>query len=139
MSENYYQMAELANKITAFDCAFSDGGNYGSRLRTLILGAASNNTQARFVSSILTSTNKEAMELINTGIGLITGIGRILHTLLDDSVTIPHRLIGNWQKLDRTNNIVERITASCARINNFIRLMQFLTEDESSDIQSVAA
>jgi hypothetical protein len=140
MSENYYQLMELANKIATFDNGFSDKGNYGSCLRTFIMGAMPNNTQSRYIDSIFVSANKEAHELINTGIGLIMDIVKKLNALLDDRWNNTHVLIGNWPKMDNSaNHIVERITASRARINNFIRLMKFLIEDESSDTEPVAA
>jgi hypothetical protein len=138
MSENYYQLTELANKIAAFDSGFSDKGNYGSCLRTFFIGATPNNT--RSINLILVNANEEALKLINTGIGLIMDISKKLNALSNDRWIFPHTLIGNWPKMDNSaNHIVERIAASCTRINNFIRLMKFLIEDESSDDEPVAA
>jgi hypothetical protein len=140
MSGNYHQLTELTNKITAFDCGFSDGGNYGSRLRTFILGTAPNNTHSRFVNSILANANEEALELINTGVGLIEDIGKTMQALSNDSRNASHTFIGDWQKLDNgKNSIADRIAASCTKINNFIRLMHFLIKDESSDVEYAAA
>jgi hypothetical protein len=139
MSENYHQLTELAEKITAFDCGFSDGGNYGSRLRTFILGMASSNNHAPYVDSILTNANEEALDLIDTGIHLITDIGKRMNSLLQDSKNNRNMFIGNWKKLDnRTDNIVKRMTESCARISNFTRLMELLTENENADIRAAA-
>jgi hypothetical protein len=139
MSMNYHQLTELASKITAFDCGFSDGGSYGYRLRKFILETASNNTESPYIDSILANANEEALALINTGIDLITDIGKKLNALLNDSRNSRPAFIGNWKKLDkRTGNIVKRITESCERINNFALLMHFLTEGESTDVQAAA-
>ena len=128
MSENYHQATVFAQKINEFDSKFSDLGCYGTRLRSSIANADKTNSQGRLISSILTSGNSEALELINTGMGSIIDMGNIFKALIDDRTNTTNLLIRNWHELDTQNiPIVERIKAASAKINSLTELLFFLT------------
>ena len=128
MSEHYHQTTGFAEKIIAFDSKFSDLGYYGTRLRSSIANADKTNSQGRLISSILVSANSEALELINTGMGLIISIGNNFKALIDDRINTTHILIRNWHELDTQNiPIVERMKTASAKINSLIELLFFLT------------
>ena len=133
MSDNYHQLTELAEEINAFDIEFSDFGSYGSRLRSSFSKLGHSNSKLQSVASILNTANKEAQELIDTGIKLIIGIGRNLNSLLDDRRNTTHNLIRNWQELDNpANPITECMAAAYTKINTFIRLMLSLTTGDAT-------
>ena len=130
MSEHYHQVTAFAEKLIAFDSQFSDLGDYGTRLRSSIAHADKLNSQGRLISSILTSANSEALELINTGMGLIISMGNSFKALIDDRTSATHTLVRNWQEMDSQGlPMAERMKTASEKISRLLELLYFLTGD----------
>ncbi|MDR0584102.1 MAG: DUF5312 family protein [Treponema sp.] len=129
MSEHFHLLAELTDRLSAFDQTFSDLGADGSRLKTSILKVDRDRARRRFIESILDRANREVFDLIDTALKSIMVIGRNLNALLEDRRKSTHRLIMNWHELEAKVPLVQRIDTACKKINAFVRLMHFLTKN----------
>lgn len=131
MSESYHQILELLETIIAFDSKLSDSGNYGTRLKSTVISAARNNTQAKLANSIFANVNVEAMELINTGVNLLVVILNSFKSLLADFHNPTHTIIRNWQEIDNHNiPIAERLKTAAEKVDDFTMLMFLITGNE---------
>jgi hypothetical protein len=130
MSEAFHQVMGLSDELIAFDETLSDTGENGSRLKSSIVKADRDKSQARYVTLILKSVNEEALGLINTAAQALIGVGKNLKTLLDDFQKPQRELLMNWKELEMASEapLAQRIADAYKKIYYFIQMMQLLSK-----------
>jgi hypothetical protein len=127
MSEGYNQLKEIVAQIEKFDETLSDMGKNGSRLKSALARVGTDRSQIRYINSITSMVDAEALNIINTAAQSLIMVGKHLKNLYDDYQKNPHELILNWRELNMASSrvpIVKRIGDAYKKINYFIQLMQ---------------
>ncbi|MDR0877484.1 MAG: DUF5312 family protein [Treponema sp.] len=130
MSENFHQLMGLSDTLIAFDETLSDTGENGARLKTCIVKADRDKSQARYVTLILKNVNEEALGLINQAAQYLIVVGKSLKNLLDDYQKPKHELVMNWKELEGVTEVPidQRIAGAYKKIYYLIQMMQFFAK-----------
>jgi hypothetical protein len=125
MSDGYHNVIEITGEITELDETLSEEGSNGPRLRGALLRVDRDRTQARYINSIVSNINEEALALINRAVQSLIVVGKHLKMLLDDHQKKPYELMMNWKELDLAskNPMLTRLTDAYKKINYFVQLM----------------
>jgi len=125
MSDGYHDVMEIMNEITALDETLDEEGSNGPRLRGALLRVDRDKTQSRYINSIISSINEEAVNMINRAVPSLIVVGKHFKLLLDDYDKKPFELIMNWKELALTSKapLNQRIAAAYKKINYFVQLM----------------
>jgi len=132
-SEHHNILMEISDKLVAFDESMGDSGDNGSRLKNAIVKADRDKSQARYVSTILSTVNNNALELINKSALSLIVVGKSLKALFDDLQKQKRELLVNWKELEvvSENTLDDRISAAYKKIYYFIQLAQAYTNSSS--------
>ncbi|MDR0473352.1 MAG: DUF5312 domain-containing protein [Treponema sp.] len=125
-SETFHELLELSERLIAFDETLSEKGENGARLKTTIVKAERDKSQARYVTLILKSVNEEALAIIkDTALSLIS-LGKNLKSLMDDLQKPSHELIINWKELEKGSDhpLSQRISDAYKKIYYFVQILQ---------------
>ena len=125
MSDGYHDVMEITGEITSLDETLDEDGSDGARLRGALLRVDRDRSQARYIKSIVSSINEEALNLINRAVPSLIVVGKHLKMLLDDYEKKPYELIMNWKELTQFSKapLAQRIGAAYKKINYFVQLM----------------
>jgi len=125
MSDGYHDVMEITGEITSLDETLDEDGSDGARLRGALLRVDRDRSQARYIKSIVSSINEEALNLINRAVPSLIVVGKHLKILLDDYEKKPYDLIMNWKELTQFSKapLAQRIGAAYKKINYFVQLM----------------
>jgi hypothetical protein len=129
MSEALHQLLEIPAPITALDEVLSEDGSDGSRLRAAIVRVDRDRTQARYINSIVSNNNDEALDLINRAAQEFIVIGKHLKVLIEDVQKKHPELLINWKELSMSSKepLAQRMVDDYKRINYFVQLMRLCT------------
>jgi hypothetical protein len=129
MSEALHRLLEASVPITDLDIVLSDDGADGSRLRAAMLRVDRDQTQVRYINSIVGKNNEEALEIINEAAQDMIVIGKHLKNLIEDVQKKHPELLVNWRELNLASKepIAQRMVANFKRINYFVQLMRLCT------------
>jgi len=135
MSEGYHVVMEITDEITTLDLTLDEDGSNGPRLRGALLRVDRDRTQARYIKSIVSSINEEALNLINRAVPSLIVVGKHFKMLLDDYEKKPYELIMNWKELATFSKLplVQRMAAAYKKINYFVQLM--ILEAKPEEVQ----
>jgi hypothetical protein len=125
MSDGYHAVLEMMGEITALDETLSEDGSNGTRLRGALLRVDRDHTQARYLNSIVSSVNAEALNIINRATQSLIIVGKHLKMLYDDYQKKPYELMMNWKELTQVSRIpmVQRLSDDYKKTNYFVQLM----------------
>jgi hypothetical protein len=129
MSEALHQLLDALPPILELDELLSEDGGDGSRLKAAILRVDRDRTQARYINSIVDSSNEKALEAINAAAQNFIVIGKHLKSLIEDVQKKHPELIINWRELNLASKtpLTQRMIDDYRKINYFIQLMQLCT------------
>jgi hypothetical protein len=130
MSEALHEVVEAAASISDLDVILSEDGADGSRLRAAMIRIDRDPTQARYISSIVTKNNDEALEIINGAIQALIIVGKHMKNLIEDVEKKHPELLVNWREINMASKepIHQRMIDSFKKINYFIQLMHLCTQ-----------
>ncbi|MCL2411483.1 MAG: DUF5312 family protein [Treponema sp.] len=125
MSESLHRLLELPNKINDLDTVMGEDGGDGSRLRASLLRVDRDYTQVRYINSIVSSNNNNALEIINEAAQELINIGKHLKNLIEDVQKKHPELLVNWRELVMFSKepLNQRMINNYKKINYFIQLM----------------
>ena len=129
MSDGYHDVSEITNEIVELDETLDEEGSNGPRLRGALLRVDRDRTQARYIKSIISTINEEALNLINRAVPSLIIVGKHFKMLMDDYEKKPNELIMKWKELVSFSKVPlnQRITAAYKKINYFVQLMALET------------
>jgi len=129
MSEAMHQLSDAQAAITDLDTVMSEDGSDGSRLHAAIFRIDRDPTQARYINSIVSKNNDDALDIINTAAQDLIVIGKHMKNLIDDVQKKHPELLINWRELNLASKepIAQRMIADFKRINYFVQLMHLCT------------
>jgi len=130
MSEALHRLLEISEPIGRMDQELSEDGPDGSRLRTAMLRIDRDQTQGRYINSIVSKNNDIALDIINHAAQDLIIIGKHLKNLIEDvQKKHPEQLI-NWRELTLASKdpLPQRMVTDFKRINYFIQLMHLCTQ-----------
>ena len=130
MSEALHLLLETPREISDLDTVMSEDGADGSRLRAALLRVDRDQTQVRYINSIVVKNNDEALETINAAVQALIVIGKHLKNLIEDKQKKHPELLLNWRELDLASKepIAQRMVGDFKRINYFVQLMHLCTQ-----------
>ena len=130
VSEAYHQLLEVPTAIAELDETLSDDGDNGARLKASLIRVDRDQTQVRYISSIVGSVNDAALEIINNATEHMSVIDKHLKSLVDDVQKKHPELVINWRELNSVSRqpILQQMAEDQRRINSFIQLMQLCTQ-----------
>ncbi|MDR1869469.1 MAG: DUF5312 family protein [Treponema sp.] len=129
MSEALHALLDALEPIATLDAELSDDGADGSRLRAALLRVDRDQTQVRYINSIVTKNNDEAVEIINEAAQNLIVIGKHLKNLIDDVQKKHPELLINWKEINLASKepIAQRMVGDYKRLNYFVQLMHLCT------------
>ena len=132
MSDSYHEAMDIINEINTLDDSLDDDGTNGARLRGALLRVDRDSSQGRYIESIVSSMNEEAINIIHRAVPSLIVVGKHFKMLLDDYDKKPFELIMNWKELNGVSkvSINQRITNAYKKINYFVQLMILETKAE---------
>ena len=130
MSEALNRLLEVPGPINQMDEALSEDGADGSRLRTSMLRVDRDQTQGRYINSIVAKNNEIALDIINHAAQDLIIIGKHLKNLIDDVQKKHPELLINWRELTLVSKdpLSQRMVTDFKRINYFVQLMHLCTQ-----------
>jgi hypothetical protein len=130
MSDALHSLLEVPASITKFDETLSEDGSDGSRLKAALLRVDRDHTQIRYINSIVSNCNNEALELLTIATQHLSLIGKNLKDLLDDVQKKHPELLINWRELHQVSKdpLVQRITYDHKKISTFVQLLQLCAQ-----------
>jgi len=129
MSEALHLLLDKPQEIDDLDTVMSEDGADGSRLRAAMLRIDRDQTQARYINTILGKCNGEALDIINESAQALIVIGKHLKNLIEDIQKKHPELLVNWRDLNLASKdpITQRMVVDFKRINYFVQLMHLCT------------
>ena len=130
MSEALHALLELPPSILDLDTAMGEDGSDGSRLRAAMLRVDRDHTQVRYINSIVTNNNNEALEIIKEAAQELITIGKHLKNLIEDVQKKHPELLVNWREINLYSKepLSQRMTKIFKKINYFVQLMHLCTQ-----------
>ena len=130
MSESLHQLLEAAPPILELDEVLSEDGGDGSRLKAAVMRVDRDKTQARYINSIISNKNDEALEMINSAAQNFIVIGKHLKSLIEDVQKKHPDLLINWRELNLASKLplAQRMIDDYKRINYFVQLLRLCTQ-----------
>jgi len=125
MSEAFHKILEMPPEIHELDESLAEAGSNGPRIRGAMLRVDRDKSQARYINSIITGINEEALNIINKAVSSLIVVGKHFKLLLDDSERKSFELIMNWKELVGVlrTPITPRLATAYKRLNFFVQLM----------------
>jgi hypothetical protein len=130
MSDAFHSVEDTAVSINDLDTVMSEDGADGSRLRAAMLRIDRDPTQARYINSIVTKVNEEAIEIINEAVQALIIVGKHLKNLIEDIQKKHPELLINWREINLASKepINQRMISTFKKINYFVQLMHLCTQ-----------
>jgi len=130
MSEALNRLLETVEPIVKMDEALSEDGPDGSRLRTAMLRIDRDQTQGRYINSIVAKNNEIALDIINHAAQDLIVIGKHMKSLIDDVQKKHPELLINWRELILASKdpLSQRMVTDFKRLNYFVQLMHLCTQ-----------
>jgi len=125
MSDAFHTVLDTADEIVKLDESLSDDGTNGPRLRAALLRIDRDKTQSRFIHSIISMINEEALTIINKAVPALIVVGKHFKMLIEDCEKKPFELIMNWKELNSVTKIPmgQRMGAVYKKLTLFVQLM----------------
>jgi len=131
MSESMYQVLGLHESITRLDEALSVDGADGSRLKAAIVRAERDQTQMRYINSIVDNVNETAQELLNHALLHFAVIGKHLKSMGEDAQKKHPELLVNWRELSSVSKeqpLAPQMAKGYEKIHTFVQLLQLCSQ-----------
>jgi hypothetical protein len=130
MSEALHRLEEILEPIADLDTVMGEDGADGSRLRAALLRVDRDQTQARYINSIIAKTNETALEIISEAAQSLIVVGKHLKNLIEDIQKKHPELLVNWRELNLASKepLANRMIANFKKINYFVQLMHLCTQ-----------
>jgi hypothetical protein len=125
MSDAFHTVVDIAEEITNLDESLSDEGSNGPRLKGALLRVDRDKTQSRYINSIISGINEEALDIINRAVPSLIVVGKHFKMLYEDCEKKPFELIMNWKELNSVTKIpmAQRIVTVYKKLTLFVQLM----------------
>ncbi|MDR0322017.1 MAG: DUF5312 family protein [Treponema sp.] len=130
MSEALHAILAITQNINDLDTVMSEEGADGSRLHAAMLRVDRDQTQVRYINSIVGKVNGEALEIINEAAQALIIIGKNLKNLIEDVQKKHPELLVNWREVNLASKepMTQRMIDTFKKINYFIQLMRLCTQ-----------
>jgi hypothetical protein len=131
MSDAYHTILDMVLEINELDETLAEDGHNGPRIRGALLRVDRDPGQARYLNSIVSSLNEEALNIISRTMPAFIVIGKHLKMLAEDCQKKPYDLIMNWKELIQLSKIPlpQRLGDDYKKVNYFIQLMLLEAKD----------
>jgi len=125
MSEALHALLDLPVSINDLDVVMSEDGADGSRLRASLLRVDRDQTQVRYINSIVGKINSDALDIIDEAAQDLITIGKHLKNLIEDVQKKHPELLINWREVNLVSKepLTQRMIDDFKKINYFVQLM----------------
>ena len=130
MSESLHKLLDMPADINDLDTVMGEDGADGSRLRASMLRVDRDQTQVRYINSIVSKINDDALGIINDAAQDLIVIGKHLKNLIEDVQKKHPELLINWREVTLVSKdpLTQRMIADFKKINYFVQLMHLCTQ-----------
>jgi hypothetical protein len=130
MSDAFHRILDKVTSIADLDIVLSEDGADGSRLRAALLRVDRDPTQARYINSIVSKVNDEALDIINDTAQDLIIVGKHLKNLIEDVAKKHPELLVNWREINLASKepIHQRMIGSFKKLNYFVQLQHLCTQ-----------
>ena len=130
MSDALHVLLDIPKDLADLDVVLSEDGADGSRLRAAMLRIDRDQTQARYINSIIGKVNAQALDTINQTAQAMIVIGKHMKNLIEDLQKKHPELLANWKEvtLSSKDPLPQRMVGDFKRINYFVQLMHLCTQ-----------
>ena len=130
MSDALHVLLDIPKDLADLDVVMSEDGADGSRLRAAMLRIDRDQTQARYINSIIGKVNAQALDTINQTAQAMIVIGKHMKNLIEDLQKKHPELLANWKEVTLASKdpLPQRMVGDFKRINYFIQLMHLCTQ-----------
>jgi len=137
MSEGFHGVLDTYEEIEKLDYSLSEDGTNGPRLRGALLRVDRDRNQSRYISSMISQINKEALHMINGAVSSLIVVGKHFKMLMEDIEKKPFEVIMNWKELSAVSKapMSQRISNAYKKINYLVQLMILETRHTEEDDQ----
>ena len=130
MSDALHVLLDIPKDLSDLDVVMSEDGADGSRLRAAMLRIDRDQTQARYINSIIGKVNAQALDTINQTAQAMIIIGKHMKNLIEDLQKKHPELLVNWKEVTLASKdpLPQRMVSDFKRINYFVQLMHLCTQ-----------
>jgi len=130
MSESLHRLLEMDVGINDLDTVMGEDGADGLRLHAAMLKVDRDQTQVRYINSIVNKNNSDALEMINEAAKDLIVIGKHLKNLIEDVQKKHPELLINWREINMVSKepLTQRMIQDFKKINYFVQLMHLCTQ-----------
>ena len=136
LSDHYYAILTLSDKVLAFDDGLGDEGDVGSRLkRAMGRVVERDESSAKPVRAMIQDINSQAQKLVNDSANALISFGKGLKSLTEDIERKDNELIINWKELSSISEVPlkQRMAEDYKRIYYLIQLLQMFAKGGTGD------
>jgi len=125
MSEAMHQLLELSGPITTLDDSLAEDGADGPRLKAAFMRVDRDQSQIRYINSIVDNVNDSALEIIENAIEYLSIIDKHLIHLTDDIQKKHPEMIINWRELGYAAKepLPQLMKDISKKVDNFVQLL----------------
>lgn len=126
MSEQFHQMMDASDEITAFDEKMAEEGEIGSKIKTLLPRADRDREAGNIIRTILKDVNSMAREYIVNTTKAMVNFAKTLKLVIEDHKKPKGEMIMNWKELERfAEHSIDQLGVEVyKKIYLFVQLMQ---------------
>jgi hypothetical protein len=125
MSDAFHEALDTADEILKLDESLSEEGSNGPRLKGALLRVDRDKSQNRYINSIISTLNDDALDIINKAVPALIVVGKHFKMLLEDCEKKPFELIMNWKELNSVTKVPmgQRMAPVYKKLTLFVQLM----------------
>jgi hypothetical protein len=136
MSETFHALLDNTARLLTLEQSLGENGEDGSRLRSILIKSAKNQSQLRQLNSILQRINDDVWELLNSTARALIVLGRQFKEILLDAKK-EGLYISNFRELQKETEppLTQHIIICYKRIYAYLQLQQLITgvDDTTTD------
>jgi len=127
LSAAYYELIDLSDELLKLDDSCADDGEYGSRIKNMILKVGRDQSAKLVLRKLLDEINSKALRIVKSASQNLVILGKHCKITLEDSIQKKPDLITNWKEIESVytgDDVREDLKSTYERIYFFIQIMQ---------------
>lgn len=130
LSESFYAIMDLSDKLTEFDDSLGAEGAIGQKMKNMLNKVDRDKEQLNFLRNLLKDTNDKANIFVMTAARHCIITGKILKQLIEDAGAQKKELIVNWPEINKAAEKEVRpvMVEVYKKIYNFVTLIQYFSK-----------
>jgi hypothetical protein len=138
MSETFHALLKNTDQLLALEQSLGEDGEEGSKIRSILLKAGRNQSQLRYLNTMIRLIDERARDLLNNTAEALILLGRQFKEILQDSKSDGVYIL-NYRELQKESDppLTQRIILNYKRIYSYLQLQMLITGSNDSATDSL--